>query len=263
VTAADALRFVGECAASLAEEGASPQAALALFLAAALGASAAGLELVAYDGFERAFLLYEDGIPGSAAQRSALGAVTGALVAARRLGPDSRAALAGKVASYASTLLRKADQCRALCACAYLHWQPEDGGGDGGGGAAAAALPPRRDGEAAVACLRRALKAAAASGAQAAASAAASPADPPTSAAGPSTPAALYTEVLAHLIRLAGDGCPPVTGEMVQNLADLIGTELQGGKGGKAEGEAAAAFYRATAAQGRAVGGVLAGVRWE
>jgi len=262
VTAADALRFVGECAGTLSEEGASPQAALALLLAAALGASAAGLELVAYDCFERAFLLYEDGIPGSAGQRSALGAVTGALVAACRLGPDSRAALAGKVASYASTLLRKADQCRALCACAYLHWQPEDGSRGGGGAGGASPPPPPPDGEAAVACLRRALKAAAASGAQAAAAAASSsPAANPST--GPSTPAALYTEVLGHLLRLAGDACPAVSGEMVQNLVDLIGTELGRGGEGKAADAASAAFFEATVAQGRAaVGGVLAGVRW-
>jgi hypothetical protein len=50
---------------------------------------------------------------------------------------------------------------------------------------------------------------------------------------------------------------------MVQNLVDLIGTELGRGGEGKAADAASAAFFEATVAQGRAaVGGVLAGVRW-
>ena len=70
----------------------------------------------------QALLLYEEGIPDTAAQRVALAAMTGALQQAR-LPSESRAALVAKTTAYAARLLRRADQCRAVLACSHMHWQ--------------------------------------------------------------------------------------------------------------------------------------------
>ena len=70
----------------------------------------------------QALLLYEEGIPDTAAQRVALAAMTGALQRAK-LPAEARAALVAKTTGYAARLLRRADQCRAVLACSHMHWQ--------------------------------------------------------------------------------------------------------------------------------------------
>ena len=68
-------------------------------------------------------MLYEEAIPDSAAERTALAAIVGALQRIRVFSPDARASLVHKATGYSAKLLRKADQCRAVLACSHLHWQ--------------------------------------------------------------------------------------------------------------------------------------------
>lgn len=152
-------------------------AALALFLAAAAVASeSARLELVTYDLFEQAFLLYEESVPDSRRQASALAAIVGTLHRCRVLDADARGALVHKAAGYCSKLLRRADQCLAVLAVSHLYYQ-EEGAGEGaeetdasqsdatgahpappGAGQTPPPHPAVRDGAAVLSCLKRALR---------------------------------------------------------------------------------------------------------
>ncbi len=71
----------------------------------------------------QAFVLFEESIPDSAAERTALSSIVGALHGCRVFPPDSRSTLVHKATGYSAKLLRKADQCRAVLACSHLHWQ--------------------------------------------------------------------------------------------------------------------------------------------
>ena len=132
--------------------------ALQLFLTAAYSASEhAKSELIAYEFFEQvklyrlchalihakglpscsvcgstcsgtecrmqAFVLFEESIPDSAAERTALSSIVGALHGCRIFPAESRSTLVHKATGYSAKLLRKADQCRAVLACSHLHWQ--------------------------------------------------------------------------------------------------------------------------------------------
>lgn len=71
----------------------------------------------------QAFLLYEEAIPDSAAERTALASIVGALQRCSVFPPEPRAALVHKATGYSAKLLRKPDQCRAVLACSRLFWQ--------------------------------------------------------------------------------------------------------------------------------------------
>ena len=71
----------------------------------------------------QAFLLYEEAIPDSAAERTALASIVGALQRCAVFPPEPRAALVHKATGYSAKLLRKPDQCRAVLACSRLFWQ--------------------------------------------------------------------------------------------------------------------------------------------
>ena len=71
----------------------------------------------------QAFLLFEESIPDSAAERTALASIVGVLHGCRVFSAESRSTLVHKATGYSAKLLRKADQCRAVLACSHLHWQ--------------------------------------------------------------------------------------------------------------------------------------------
>lgn len=71
----------------------------------------------------QAFTLYEESIPDSKDQVTALQTIIASLTACHVLGADNRATLVHKTAGYCSRLLKKPDQCRAICLCSHLHWQ--------------------------------------------------------------------------------------------------------------------------------------------
>lgn len=195
--------------------GAEP-AALQLHLAAAAAASEeAGLELVAYEFFEQAFTLYEEGIPDSRAEIRALHAIAGTLHRCRVFGGDNREALAHKASSYCAKLLKRYDQCLAVLACSHLHWQEEGGpaaagageerDGEGGGGAAPGGV---RDAAGVLSCLKRALRVANAAQQQLAVAARAG-----ADAAGP---AFLYVEILNRYLYFFDRGVDLVTPAVLQ-----------------------------------------------
>ena len=71
----------------------------------------------------QAFLLFEESIPDSAAERTALASIVGALHGCRIFSAESRSTLVHKATGYSAKLLRRGDQCRAVLACSHLHWQ--------------------------------------------------------------------------------------------------------------------------------------------
>lgn len=78
------------------------------------------------NGRGQAFILYEEAIPDSNAERSALQSIVGALQRTRVFSPESRDSLVHKATGYSAKLLKKVDQCRAVCACSHLFWQDAD-----------------------------------------------------------------------------------------------------------------------------------------
>lgn len=235
-------------------------AALGLHLAAATLASAhAPLADDASDAFEQAFLLYEDACPpDSASQRGALRALTAALASAAAnsggsgkggLSREALDSLAAKAASCASRLLRKADQCRALCAVAHVYWQGGGGGdgegsssnGDGDGDKSKPA--PFRDAARALSCMQRALKAATAASAQAAVSRRTA-----RGRGGAVEAAALHVEVLDHYLRLAAAGAAGFGEEgTLSALRELVAGEVVGSEEAAVRGDKELlAFYEST-----------------
>ena len=73
----------------------------------------------------QAFILYEEAIPDSKAEITALQSIVGTLHKCRVFAPENRDVLVHKATGYSAKLLKKADQCRAVCTCSNLFWQEE------------------------------------------------------------------------------------------------------------------------------------------
>ncbi|GMH38811.1 hypothetical protein BSKO_06709 [Bryopsis sp. KO-2023] len=86
----------------------------------------AGLEETAYDCFEQACILFEESISSSAEKGTALSSIIGTLHRCHVFGVDNRAALVQTVSGYCSQLLKKEEQCKAVCMYSHLYWQAED-----------------------------------------------------------------------------------------------------------------------------------------
>jgi vacuolar protein sorting-associated protein 35 len=54
---------------------------------------------------------------------TALHSIIGTLYRCHVFGSENRDALVQNASAYASRLLKRADQCRAVCACSHLSWQ--------------------------------------------------------------------------------------------------------------------------------------------
>ncbi|BDA44236.1 probable vacuolar protein sorting-associated protein 35 [Coccomyxa sp. Obi] len=244
----EVLQFVHQCAAQLAEAGDSAEMALQLFLTAAQSASEhAHLEIIAYEFFEQAFILFEEAIPDSASERVALASITGALQRCRIFPPEPRATLVHKATGYSAKLLRKADQCRAVLACSHLYWQDavddEDvdhttkgegeersAGAEAENGASpladneedgsgpSALQPPVQDGEHVMMCLKRALKIAHAAQQQLAVALRSSD----------TLPAWLFVEILNHYLYYYDQGLTSISASVLQNLLELVANEMAG-----------------------------------
>lgn len=74
----------------------------------------------------QAFILYEEAIPDSKAQVTALQSIVSSLHRCRIFTPENRDVLVHKATGYSAKLLKKADQCRAVCTCSHLFWQEEE-----------------------------------------------------------------------------------------------------------------------------------------
>ncbi|KAK9803789.1 hypothetical protein WJX73_008689 [Symbiochloris irregularis] len=258
------LQFIHSLTAQLAEAGGAAEMALQLFLAAAQAASdEAHLDVIAYEFFEQAFIIYEEAIPDSSSERTALASIVGALQRIRVFSPDSRASLVHKATGYSAKLLRKADQCRAVLACSHLLWQEEEAQADppsaNGDTPAPAPEPsatddaspddsspagrtseavqlqaPVRDAEGVMSCLKRALKIAHAAQQQTAVA----------RRANDTEPVSLFVEILNHYIFYFEAGLPTITASVLQNLLDLVQNDMAGDSCQK--DSALVAFYKNT-----------------
>lgn len=159
-TAEAVLQWVHECCVLLLDVP-EPMTALRVLLAAAHSASEeARLELLAYDFFEKAFVVYEESLPDARQSMTALQCFASTLQRCYVFGEDNRSALVHTALSYCAKFVRRADQCRALCACSHLAWQdaaPATAAASSSGGGS---KPPARSSVQVAACLQRALKAA-------------------------------------------------------------------------------------------------------
>ncbi|CAI6012716.1 unnamed protein product [Closterium sp. NIES-65] len=198
-----------------------PPLALKLALECAQVASACGLEPIAYDLFTLAFVIYEEEISDSKAQVTALHLIIGTLQRCHVFAEENRDTLTHKATGYSAKLLKKADQCRAVCTCAHLFWSDEENG--------------PRDGERVVLCLKRALKIANAAAQQLSAAARV-----------PGSHVVLLVEILNKYLYFFDKGNPHVTPVVLQGLIELITSELA--VDGATVDATVHSFYRATLA---------------
>ncbi|CAN3364280.1 hypothetical protein DICA2_E18074 [Diutina catenulata] len=118
-------------------------ATLQLYLDAAAVADNCGLGSASVEFVHQAAVVYEetlvmgtvgnyygqvsphDALGGSSAPSMALTAIVNAASACRSWDRDDRASVAAQLTQYATRLLRKQDQCRAVYGCGHLWWSPQ------------------------------------------------------------------------------------------------------------------------------------------
>lgn len=177
----------------------------------------------------QAFTLYEESVADSRQKVTALHAIVGTLHRCYVFSSDNRDALTQSVTSYAAKLLKRADQCRAVCAASHLAWQeptaPATGSSDGADERAGPAeeqapgrQPPVRDAQKVMACLKRALKVVAAAKQQRAATA--------RLGKGGGQHLPLYVEIVNHYLYYLSRGVESMSTGVVQQLLELVASEL-------------------------------------
>lgn len=188
----------------------------------------------------QAFTLYEESVADSRHKVTALHAIVGTLHRCYVFSPDNRDALTQSVTSYASKLLKRADQCRAACAASHLAWQDapsaaaaaaasaggqgsENGATTSPAAAAAGRQAPVRDAQKVMAGLKRALKVVAAAKQQRAASARVGSSK--GRAAG-TQHLPLYVEIVNHYLYYLSRGVESMSTGVVQQLLELVASEL-------------------------------------
>eukprot|EP00898_Chlorokybus_atmophyticus_P001468 jgi/Chlat1/2321/Chrsp17S02605 len=209
-------QFLYQVVQSVADAG-NPEQALRLNLLCAQAASDSDFELLAYEFFTQAFVLYEEEVSDTRAQLTALHLMIGTLQTCYVFGPDERGTLVHKATAYSARLLRKPDQCRAILACSHLFWSDHPKG--------------VKDGDSVLACLKRSLKIA--NAAQ----------QLYNDASGGAGPVFLFVEILNKYLYYFDKGTPAITPTVLQGLLELIRTELNG----EQEKDASITnFYRST-----------------
>ena len=137
------LTFVGHMVESLKQY--APAAALRLHLQCALVADSVGEGEAAYDLIAKNFEVYEEDISDSRAQLAAVTLAAGTLQQMSSFDEDTYETLATKTTQYSAKLLKKPDQCRAVCRASYMFWSK-------------AGEEPFRNAKRVLECLQRALK---------------------------------------------------------------------------------------------------------
>lgn len=180
--------------------------------------------------YVQAFTLYEESVADSRQKVTALHAIVGTLHRCYVFNSDNRDALTQSVTSYAAKLLKRADQCRAVCAASHLAWQEANGAeasssevktaatetnGDGQNHGKQA---PVRDAQKVMACLRRALKVVAAAKQQCAATA--------RLGKGGAQHLPLYVDIVNHYLYYLNRGVESMSTGVVQQLLELVASEL-------------------------------------
>jgi len=101
-----------------------PEMSLRLFLQCAQSAGKCGtaFETIAYEFVTQAFVIYEEQISDSQSQFNAIALIIGTLQNIDIFGDENYDTLITKTALHSSKLLKKPDQCRAICMCSHLWW---------------------------------------------------------------------------------------------------------------------------------------------
>ncbi|KAG2444706.1 hypothetical protein HXX76_001450 [Chlamydomonas incerta] len=198
-----------------------PVTALRLLLAAGYVASEeARLELLAYTFFEEAIALYDEALPDQRSRATGLFDIIGSLQRCRVFGPEHRDALTSAATAGCMRLVARREQCRALCAAAWLWWQAEADKAAAAEGAGDAGLqPPVRDGAKVLATLQRAAKVAGQGKAQ-------------WGATGRLRDAAYigaYAEVIDAMLRMWDAEVPGIDAGKVQALLDAVQADIAAG----------------------------------
>lgn len=196
----------------------APELALRLYLQCAEAANDSDLEPVACEFFTQAYVLYEEEISDSREQVTALYLIIGTLQRMHVFGVENRDTLTHKATGYSAKLLKKPDQCRAVCACSHLFWANDQDG--------------VRDVERVLLCLKRALKIA--NAAQQMANA--------TRGSGGS--AMLFIEILNKYLYFFEKGNNQISVNTIQDMMELITTEMHSDN--CATDPAAEAFFEST-----------------
>jgi vacuolar protein sorting-associated protein 35 len=136
------MTFLNETIKALQGKGYS-ELALRLYLQAGQAATMTGFESPAYDFVSQAMTIYEDEIAGSVPQFNAITLVVGTLHSMNISDPEAYETLITKTAKHSTRLMRKSDQCRAVCMSSHLFWR----------------VPGQfRDGKRVLECLQKSLK---------------------------------------------------------------------------------------------------------
>jgi len=123
----------------------APTLALRLYLQCAQTALSVGEEADAYEFMTQAFVCYEEEISDSRAQLAAVTIASSALHHMHGFDEEHVETICTKATQYAARLLKKPDQCRAVCRASYMFWGSV---GDS----------PYRDEKRVLECLQRSLK---------------------------------------------------------------------------------------------------------
>lgn len=180
---------------------------LRLFLAAAQIADQTAHEEIAYEFFAQAFTVYEESVSDSRAQFQAVCCIAAALFQTRNFGRDNYDTLITKCTLHGSRLLKKPDQCRAVCAAAHLWWgteirgRPEEDPKD-----------HYRDGKRVLECLQRALRVA-------------------DACMDASVSVELFVEILGRYVYFYEQENEAVTVKYINGLVELVHSRMQGEEG--------------------------------
>lgn len=96
--------------------------ALQLYLLAAKAADECGLNMIAYELFKEAPIIYEEEIIDSKKQVRALTSMIGNLATCVNFNEEQYDILATKLGQYSNKLLKKSDQCKMVSLCSHLFW---------------------------------------------------------------------------------------------------------------------------------------------
>mmetsp|Transcript_13641 Transcript_13641/g.18886 ORF Transcript_13641/g.18886 Transcript_13641/m.18886 type:complete len:789 (+) Transcript_13641:99-2465(+) len=195
VKAKKVFKFAHETTTALARSN-MPETSLRLYLQCAQTASVCGaaFETIAYEFVTQAFLIYEEQVADSQAQFNAITIIIGSLQLASVFSEENYDTLITKAALYASKLLKKPDQCRAICLVSHLFWCPDK---------------DYKNGKRVLECLQKALK-----------------------IAGSCMEAAikvyLFVDILNQYLFYFENQCDAVTIEYLSGLIQLINTNITG-----------------------------------
>ena len=176
----------------------APPLAMRLYLQCALVADSCGEESDAYEFMTQGFVTYEEEISDSRAQFAALTCAQAALHHTANFTSDNYETLATKATQYSARLMKKPDQCRAVCRASFM-WSQPAGDGDG------APRDPKRVLE----CLQKSLKIADACKASA-------------------THLPLFVEILEAYVLHFSKGNEAIVPKFVTSLVQLIEQQLDG-----------------------------------